>query len=39
MFTIFHAVRADIKTDEFVMAPEISDRSDENKEKEFITFR
>jgi hypothetical protein len=29
----------DIKTDEFVLVPEISDVSDRNKEKEFITYR
>lgn len=39
MFMIFHAIMADIKTDEFVLAPEISDISDGNREKKFITFR
>ena len=31
---IFHAIMANIKTDKFVLAPEISDISDGNKEKE-----
>ena len=38
MFMVFHAIMADIKTDEFVLAPEISDVSDGKKEEEFITF-
>jgi len=33
MFMIFHAIMVDIKTDVFVLAPEISDISDGNKEK------
>jgi hypothetical protein len=34
MFMIFHAMMADVKTDEFVLGPEISDISDGSKEKE-----
>ena len=33
MFMNFHAIMGDVKTDEFVFAPEISDISDGNKEK------
>jgi len=31
----FHAIVGDIETDKFVFAPEISNVSDENKEKEY----